>query len=188
MESQLLVTHNSRHIIVPLFFLPLLLFASFSSAHTAHASECPILLSPPALPSPTPPSLLVQVYGDAPSKLHDTLNFELSIRNTLSIYPLAVDGKNFSAPNRVFTEDVIADFPEPTGVASGLANVEKILETALEAVSWQHLLGTQVIGLGWEGPCTAGTLTYFAASHFGKGDWKGQVRLYDRNLLGFLLM
>ncbi|KAK0516333.1 hypothetical protein JMJ35_000936 [Cladonia borealis] len=56
---------------------------------------------------------------------------DLQIRNTLSHYPLAIDGKNFPALSLVFTQDVVANYSAPLGVLTGLASVISTLEANL---------------------------------------------------------
>ena len=44
-----------------------------------------------------------------------------SIRNTLALYPLSIDGKNFDALSLVFTKDAVANYSEPLNVLTGLS-------------------------------------------------------------------
>lgn len=99
---------------------------------------------------------------------------ENQIRDTLAHYPLAIDGKNFPALNLVFTQDVVANYPEPLGVLTGLSSVIPALQSTLAAVRTQHAFSTQLIEI-LEGESKARSLTYYTASHFGQGDYSGQV-------------
>lgn len=99
---------------------------------------------------------------------------ENQIRNTLAHYPLAIDGKNFAALDLVFAQDVVANYSAPLGVLTGLSSVISVLESSLSPVTTQHAFGTQVIEI-LEGGAEARSLTYYTASHFGKGDYYGQV-------------
>ncbi|KAL9068483.1 MAG: hypothetical protein Q9161_006131 [Pseudevernia consocians] len=99
---------------------------------------------------------------------------ENQIRNTLAHYPLAIDGKNFAALNLVFTQDVVANYSEPLGVLTGLSSLMSTLETSLSSVRTQHAFSTQLIEI-LEGESKARSLTYYTASHFGQGDYYGQV-------------
>ncbi|KAF6231655.1 hypothetical protein HO173_010187 [Letharia columbiana] len=97
---------------------------------------------------------------------------ENQIRNTLAHYPLAIDGKNFAALDLVFTQHVVANYSEPLGVLTGLPAVVSALESSLSPVGTQHAFSTQVIEI------LAGEVearTYYTASHFGQGDYYGQV-------------
>ncbi|KAL9116564.1 MAG: hypothetical protein Q9187_006911, partial [Circinaria calcarea] len=96
------------------------------------------------------------------------------IRNTLALYPLAIDGKNFAALSLVFTPDVVANYSAPLNVLTGLATVQATLQQSLMYVDTQHSYGTQVIEVLARG-CTAKSVTYFTASHFGRGKYSGQV-------------
>lgn len=48
----------------------------------------------------------------------------LSIKNTLSLYPLAIDGKDFSLLASVFTTDAVANYSTGVGVLDGLDQIE----------------------------------------------------------------
>jgi len=52
----------------------------------------------------------------------------ISIQNTLAIYPLAIDSKDFALLDQVFTDDVVADYSAPLNVLSGLTQVETVLQ------------------------------------------------------------
>lgn len=99
---------------------------------------------------------------------------ENQIRNTLAHYPLAIDGKNFAALDLVFTQHVVANYSEPLGVLTGLPAVVSALESSLSPVGTQHAFSTQVIEI-LAGEVEARSLTYYTASHFGQGDYYGQV-------------
>jgi len=98
----------------------------------------------------------------------------LAIRNTLALYPLSIDSKNFSMLSAVFAPNVVADYSAPIGVLNGLSAVQTTLEEELKPVMTQHSYGTQYIdklASGWE----ARAVTYYTASQFGMGSKKGQV-------------
>ncbi|KAF6226973.1 hypothetical protein HO133_008414 [Letharia lupina] len=99
---------------------------------------------------------------------------ENQIRETLAHYPLAIDGKNFAALDLVFTQHVVANYSEPLGVLTGLPAVVSALESSLSPVGTQHAFSTQVIEI-LAGEVEARSLTYYTASHFGQGDYYGQV-------------
>jgi ketosteroid isomerase-like protein len=96
-----------------------------------------------------------------------------SIRNTLAHYPLAIDGKNFAALNLVFTPNAVANYSAPLNVVTGLATIESVLEASLAPVTTQHSYGTQVIDV--LSANSAFSVTYFTATHFGKGEYLGQI-------------
>ncbi|KAK5739076.1 hypothetical protein LTR17_005596 [Elasticomyces elasticus] len=95
------------------------------------------------------------------------------IRNTLALYPVCIDGKDFASLSLVFTEDAVANYSEPLNTLTPLSNIRLVLEASLAPVTTQHQLGTQIVEL--LGHCTARSLTYFVANHFGKGVYEGQV-------------
>jgi hypothetical protein len=96
-----------------------------------------------------------------------------AIRNTLAIYPFAIDGKNFDALSKVFTADATANYSAPLNVLHPLTSIQSTLKASLECVTTQHLYGTQWIDV--LSPTTARSITYFRAAHFGKGDSANQV-------------
>lgn len=96
------------------------------------------------------------------------------ILNTLSLYPLAVDGKDFDALSLVFTADVYTNFSAPLNVLTPLTVVKQALNQSLAPVTSQHSYGTQIVEILSE--CQAKSLSYFTASQFGKGVYYGQVR------------
>lgn len=63
----------------------------------------------PSLPAPIPFASLPSLYTDATTP-QNPVNIA-QILNTLSLYPLAIDGKNFTALSEVFTEDAIVSQP-----------------------------------------------------------------------------
>ncbi|KAK4902236.1 hypothetical protein LTR27_001139 [Elasticomyces elasticus] len=95
------------------------------------------------------------------------------IRNTLALYPVCIDGKDFASLSLVFTEHAVANYSEPLNILTPLSNIQSVLEASLAPVATQHQLGTQVVEL--LGHCSARSLTYFVANHFGKGVYEGQV-------------
>ena len=128
--------------------------------------------SPPALPPAIPPFSLPTSYPGSLTAQNPAI--ELQIRNTLSHYPLAIDGKNFPSLSLVFTQDVIANYSAPLNVLTGLASVMSTLEASLAPVNTQHALSTQVVEI-LNGGTEAKTLTYVTATHFGVGAYYGEV-------------
>ena len=99
------------------------------------------------------------------------------IINTLALYPLAIDGQNFSALSLVFTQDVIADYPVGgIGAVESLPVLEQAITTASQYTTSQHSHGTQLVKITSKGH--AKSLTYFTATLFGKGKYYGEVSQY----------
>lgn len=91
-----------------------------------------------------------------------------AIRNTLALYAFAIDGKDFDSLSKVFTTDAVANYSAPLNVLSPLSSIQSVLSTSLACVTTQHALGTQRIDV--LSPVTAKSVTYYHATHFGKGD------------------
>ena len=98
------------------------------------------------------------------------------IRNTLALYPLAIDGKNLDALHLVFTADAIANYSAPINVLYGLSQIQSVLRQALAPVMSQHAYSTQVIEVE-KVSRTARSVTYFTASKFEMGNRTGKVIL-----------
>ena len=99
---------------------------------------------------------------------------QTQIHNTLALYPLAIDGKNFAELDRVFDSDVVANYSAPLNIITGVLNLQAVLNASLFYVTTQHSLATQIIEVV-KGGCEAKSVTYFTATHFGQGDYFGQV-------------
>jgi hypothetical protein len=92
----------------------------------------------------------------------------LAIKQTLNLYPLAIDGKNFTTGlPTVFTDDAVADYGPPFGVLRGVHAIIDSLTVNLANWTTQHSLTTQVINI-LDGEKEAETVTYLVAVHFGK--------------------
>lgn len=161
--------------------LPLLLPVSGASSYPKCPSPQPPTIPPGANTTSGifPKSVLVDFYYQPPTQqsseaILDRLESESKIRNKLTLYGLATDGKNFTGYERVFYESVVTYLP-PFGLVSGLADVKAVVQKALEPYDTQSLFGTQVIKVYEDDPCRASTLTYFSTTFFGKGDDKGKV-------------
>ncbi|KAF9891591.1 hypothetical protein FE257_003602 [Aspergillus nanangensis] len=96
-----------------------------------------------------------------------------AIRNTLALYPFAIDGKNFAALSNVFAADAVANYSAPLNVLTPLSTIESVLEASTACVTTQHHFGTQLIDP--LSPSVAESITYYTASHFGTGNQTGQV-------------
>lgn len=132
-----------------------LVMASFTSP--IPLPSLPSIFAPDADPSPPDPVA------------------ESQIRNTLVTYALSIDSKNFTALSSVFHQDAVANFSEPINVVRGLAEIMGTLEASLAVFAGtQHNYGTQAIRIDAVEAC-ARAVTYFSATHFGKGEAEGQV-------------
>ena len=125
-----------------------------------------------ALPAAIPSSSWTAAYASAayPQPATDIAQ----IVNTLALYPLAIDGRNFSALSLVFTEDVIADYPiAGLGILTPLTMLEQSIVAASVNFNSQHAYGTQIVEITGEGQ--AKSLTYVTATLFGKEKYYGEV-------------
>jgi hypothetical protein len=99
-----------------------------------------------------------------PQALPDPIATE-SIRQTLALYALAIDGRNFEVLRRVFTPNARANYSDPIGVLNGVQAIIDTLPPGLNTfVSTQHHLGTQLIHVC--GLTSAISVTYFQATHY----------------------
>ena len=147
--------------------LPILLLAASSLGRTHCPSETSTATSPIDLFD------VSTIFADTTSR-QDIVAANL-IRNTLSLYPYAIDGKNFASLSNVFVDNVFTNYSPPVGILNGLPAVEAGIQKQLAPVRTQHLLGTQAIDVK-PGSCEAKSLSYFTATHFGLGKYEGQVR------------
>lgn len=136
-------------------------------------SSCSSSPSIPVKPvEPIPISALPTAYSVASrTQAADSI---AQILNTLSLYPLAIDGKDFGALSLVFTADVYTNFSAPLNVLTPLTVVQAGISQALAFVDTQHLYGTQIVDI--QNDCQARSVSYFTATHFGRGRYFGQVR------------
>ncbi|RMJ27518.1 hypothetical protein PHISP_01647 [Aspergillus sp. HF37] len=112
----------------------------------------------------SPNSLHELATNFPPTAIVDPISIE-SIRNTLALYPFAIDGKNFDALSNVFSADAAANYSAPLNVLSPLSDIKATLSASLSCVTTQHQFGTQLIDI--DGPLEARSVTYFRAAHFG---------------------
>jgi hypothetical protein len=66
----------------------------------------------------------------------------ISLQQTLALYPLAIDSKNFAALDQVFAPDIVANYSTGVGVLNGLPMVISVLNANLVPVLTQHDLTT----------------------------------------------
>lgn len=152
-------------------FVLLFLMAFTHSTLQAYSPRCP---SVPTSKNTVPLSLfsLPTSFPRAQS-LQDAVALE-QIRNTLGLYPLSIDGKNFDALEHVFTPDAVANYSAPFSVLRSLPTIKATLKKVLAPVDSQHMYGTQVVEIR-HGGCEAAAVTYFTANQFGRGTYAGEV-------------
>ncbi|KAF2015957.1 hypothetical protein BU24DRAFT_422274 [Aaosphaeria arxii CBS 175.79] len=97
----------------------------------------------------------------------------LAIKNVLSRYCEALDTKIFDLLDKVFVQDVAADYPFRQNM-KGVDAVRSAIQQRLGPIRTQHALTTQTIVFGEDGK-TANSVTYFTGSHFGQGPHEGKV-------------
>ncbi|KAF7509784.1 hypothetical protein GJ744_007479 [Endocarpon pusillum] len=172
MKSLLSLAHSLPYAI-PIFFILL------NPVSATASTTCTLPPAPTSAPGVFPLSALPDYYYQPPADLSsaDQLSIQVSesqIRNKLSFWSLAVDGKDFDGFDYLFTEDVLIDFSNPVGVVKGVANVKEAVRGAFEGFETHSLLGTQVIKVYGNNTCTASSLTYFTTNFYGTGDQEGK--------------
>ena len=152
--------------IIGQYFIPILpTVLSLVVAHYAGPVGVPtVALEPAALP--TAFAAVTQIQDAAAV---------LQIQQTLSLYPFLIDGKQWDYLDLVFHENVWTNYSGLPGPLQPLAALQEALRKVLTRVTTQHALSTQLIDVDGEGT-TARSATYFTASHFGIGDFYGQVQ------------
>lgn len=116
-------------------------------------------------PAPVPIPQLPGYFPPHYSADATTLLEAEAIRQTLTIYPYIIDGRDFALLSTVFTTDAVANYSAPLGVLSGLSTIAATLEQSLaQFPGTQHLLGPQNVRV-----CdsdNAISVTYYRAVHF----------------------
>ena len=141
----------------------------------ATSASCPYnSTSTPTLPNPI---ALVDVPATfANAGKHQSAGTVSQILNTLFIYPLCLDGKDFASLSRVFAENIIANYSAPfPPILTPLSALAPALEEALVPVDTQHSSGTQIVEVLDE--CNARSVSYVTAAQLGRGNYTGQVRV-----------
>lgn len=134
-----------------------------------------VVLAMAAFPSPIPLSSLPSLFSPDGNQSTPDPVVESKIRNTLATYAFAIDSKNFAALSSVFHTDAVANYSEPLNIMTGLPEIISTLDASLALFAGtQHAYGTQAIRVDSAGK-SARVVTYFTATHFGKGDAEGQV-------------
>ena len=101
----------------------------------------------------------------------------LGVRNTLNLYAIALDQKNFHLLDQVFTPDAEADFTAVgVGKFTDTKSINKAISSFLQPVDTQHALTTQTIDFHETAGSqpTASAVTYVSAQHFGRGEMQNE--------------
>ncbi|MCJ1463679.1 hypothetical protein MMC07_002287 [Pseudocyphellaria aurata] len=85
------------------------------------------------------------------------------VRNTLALYPLCVDGKDFESLNRVFTIDAQTNMSMSRPIIPTLPLLQKTLKNDFKGLRTHHQLGQESIKF-FNHHCQAHTVTYFTAT------------------------
>ncbi|KAL6722055.1 hypothetical protein ACLMJK_001160 [Lecanora helva] len=149
-------------------FLSTLLLSILVRANVANNS---CSSAAPTLPKPIAFKDTPKLFANAASR--QSADTVAQILNTLSLYPLSVDGKDFDSLSLVFTDDAIVNLSAPLGVATPLSAIKTTIAQSLAPVDSQHAYGTQIVNIVDE--CRAQSISYFTASQFGRGNYAGQV-------------
>jgi hypothetical protein len=97
------------------------------------------------------------------------------IQQTLNLYAFIIDYQAWDRLERVLHPDIWADYTGYIGVVQGISQVTAGLQRAMARVTSQHALSTQIIDIASGGE-TAHSLTHYWATHWGTGEYYGQVR------------
>ncbi|KAK8002718.1 hypothetical protein PG989_002437 [Apiospora arundinis] len=119
---------------------------------------------PDIAPGPVPLSELVLTLQ--PQNADSDLTAESTIRNTLALYPFAIDTRSWSALDGIFSTGARANYSYPLGVMEGREAIKTTLQKSLETPfkGTQHMYGTQLIRVC--SPTSAISVTYYTAWHF----------------------
>ncbi|KZM23185.1 uncharacterized protein EKO05_0008227 [Ascochyta rabiei] len=97
----------------------------------------------------------------------------LAIKNVISRYCESLDAKDFALLDKVFVQDVSADYPFNSDL-QGVEAVARAIRNRLGPVRTHHNLTTQRIVFDKTGR-TAHAITYFQGAHFGRGLHEGKL-------------
>ena len=96
----------------------------------------------------------------------------VQVQQTLNLFPLSVDSKNYTILSEIFTEDAIANF-QLFPIANGLPAIVDGLSRLLAPLVSQHSYTTQEITL--DNGTDGSAITYLQGNFFGQGNLTGQV-------------
>ncbi|KAK0513784.1 hypothetical protein JMJ35_003506 [Cladonia borealis] len=137
----------------------------------------PQLLLPLLLPLLT--TSLPQPPSHPPSLSFSTTIATIQIQQTLALWPLAVDSKNYTLLPLIFTPTAFLGSPPPTGNFIGIPSITAFLTLFLNNTLTQHSYGTQYIDVDIERG-TASAATYLIASFVGTGPSNAGEYLVNR--------
>ncbi|MCJ1338119.1 hypothetical protein MMC09_003404 [Bachmanniomyces sp. S44760] len=102
-------------------------------------------------------------------------NFDyIEIKQLLNSYPLALDGKNTTGLETIFTANAVLTFvTKPPTVVNGSTAIAAYILNTFHSLPTQHALSTQVITATSKNSASA--VTYFTATVFGENQYAGQV-------------
>lgn len=97
-----------------------------------------------------------------------------TIQQTLYLFSIAVDTKNYALLNDIFTPTATANFSTPSSQnISGLAAITALLSKGLTGVVSQHSLTT--LAVDFQSPTLANSTQYLTTTFLGQGNLTGQV-------------
>lgn len=175
MKAVDMFTHLHYHVI------PILLIVLLVPASGASGRECTLPAAPDRAPATIPQSELFSFYyhqppvRQSPLDILNRLESEARIRDKLTLYSLAVDGKNFSNLDRIYTKDAVVEVSSDYPLLRGLETIKEASEKSVENVDTRLLLGTQIIKMYEDDPCAASSFTYFASTYLGKDMLVGKI-------------
>ncbi|KAL5117227.1 hypothetical protein ACEQ8H_004916 [Pleosporales sp. CAS-2024a] len=112
---------------------------------------------------------------------------QLAIQNVISRSCEALDGKDLSLLDKVFTSDVAADYPFNANL-QGVASIAEAMKKRLGPIRTHHSVTTQSIVYTDDGK-SATVKTYFISNHFGQGPHQGKLLTgYGQYLDEFVLL
>ncbi|PNP49032.1 hypothetical protein THARTR1_10214 [Trichoderma harzianum] len=144
--------------------LKLLLLSALAAAITS-AAATPVRATTTlsAVPTPLhdiPTSLLKSYTGDSVQDVEQ-------IRALLSLYPFAIDGKNFDVFDNIFTSDAVLNYTALStelGVMRGVPQMKQSMTASVQNMNTLHQYGTQIIDV--LSSTTAQAVTYTIANLF----------------------
>ena len=98
----------------------------------------------------------------------------VSIQQTLALFAVAVDTKNYALFSSVFTPNVTANFSTPgTENIQGISQLTEILSQNLTGLISQHSLST--LQVNFTSQTVATSVQYLVGTFFGQGNLTGQT-------------
>lgn len=121
------------------------------------------------------------------SSLNPQVAAIVSIQQTLALFPIAVDTKNYDLFSSVFTPNVSANFSMPGSQnIHGIPMLTASLSKGLAGLVSQHSLST--LSVNFSSPTVATSVQYLVGTFFGQGNLTGQVSSNYGNYVDTLLL